>query len=138
MLLDIDGRRGEKAGDRETSLAIPFIVIVKKLQEEHRLYFIRSSANYPSISVIRTSFSIVRPSIRVDINVRHYFINHTLPFLSFPLRTLCRDILHILHFPVHKEMSLKKKLVEIAFTQILPTWMTGRVSPTYHTNTTAV
>ena len=30
-LLNIDGRRGEKAGGRETSLAIPFIVVDEQI-----------------------------------------------------------------------------------------------------------
>ena len=83
MLLDIDGRRCEKAGGRETSLAIPFIVVVNKLQGEHRLHLIKLLANYRLISIIRTSFSIVRPSIHIDIIDRHYFIRHFLFLLLF-------------------------------------------------------
>lgn len=83
MLSDIDGRRGEKAGSRETSLAIPFIVVVNKLQGEHRLHLIKLSANYRVISIIRTSFSIVRPSIHIDIIDRLFYSSFSFFFLSF-------------------------------------------------------
>ena len=84
MLLDIDGRRGEKAGSRETSLAIPFIVVVNKLQGEHRLHLIKLSANYRVISIIRTSFSIVRPSIHIDIIDRLFYSSFSFFFFVIP------------------------------------------------------
>lgn len=86
-------------------LPLQFLLLsmMNKLQGEHRLYLIKLTANYRSISIIRTSFSIVRPSIHIDIIIdRHYFIYYFhFAFPYFPsllpcfLLASCSPILYL-------------------------------------------
>lgn len=73
------------------------------------MYLIKLTANYRSISIIRTSFSIVRPSIHIDIIIdRHYFIYYfhfAFPYFPSLLPCFASSLLLALLFYILRILS---------------------------------